>query len=256
MTEGNELQLESPEDASKTMPLMEHLTELRQCLIKSIAAVLIFFFAAIAFSNHIIEFLKLPLIGALPEGANSLHFTGPLDVFLVSIKVAFLTSIVFASPVWLYQFWRFVEPALYAKERRYVLPFVVVSVALFLSGISFCFYVILPIALEFLIELGKEVGTPIITITDYVSMLTLMIFGFGAIFETPLILVLLAVLELISSKTLAQFRRYVIVGILFVGAMLTPPDPLSQIGMAVPLYVMYEISILIIRAIESRRVKS
>ena len=240
-------------DGGKVMSLFDHLVELRQRIVKSLIAVLVFFGIAMAFSTELIEFLKQPLLAAIPQNKDALHFTGPLDVFITSIKVGFLAAIIFACPVWIYQFWRFIEPALYKHERRLVLPFVFASVSLFVAGISFCFYVILPLALEFLITLGMEVGTPIITITDYVSMLMLMIFGFGFIFETPLILVLLAILDLISAELLAKYRRYVLVGILFVGAILTPPDPLSQIGMAVPLYLMYEFSILIIRLIKRKR---
>jgi len=240
-------------DGGKVMSLFDHLVELRQRIVKSLIAVLVFFGIAMAFSTELIEFLKQPLLAAIPQNKDALHFTGPLDVFITSIKVGFLAAIIFACPVWIYQFWRFIEPALYKHERKLVLPFVFASVSLFVAGISFCFYVILPLALEFLITLGMEVGTPIITITDYVSMLMLMIFGFGFIFETPLILVLLAILDLISAELLAKYRRYVLVGILFVGAILTPPDPLSQIGMAVPLYLMYEFSILIIRLIKRKR---
>lgn len=252
--EQNDRQTDQLIDGGKVMPLLDHLTELRQRVVKSIIAVMAFFIIALSFSTPLIDFLKKPLIDALPGVQNVLHFTGPLDVFMVSIKVSFLASVVFACPVWLYQFWRFVEPALYAKERKYVLPFILISVALFFLGISFCFYFILPLTLEFLIKLGQEVGTPIITITDYISMVTLMIFGFGAIFETPLILVLLATLDLVSAHTLASYRRYVIVGTLIVGAILTPPDPLSQIAMAIPLYIMYEISIVIIRIIQRKKV--
>lgn len=234
------------------MSLFDHLVELRQRIVKSLIAVLLFFGIAMAFSTEIIEFLKQPLIAAIPKDTDALHFTGPLDVFITSIKVGFLTAIIFACPVWIYQFWRFIEPALYKHERKLILPFVFASVSLFVAGVSFCYFVILPLALEFLIALGMEVGTPIITITDYVSMLMLMIFGFGFIFETPLILVLLAILDLISAEMLAKYRRYVMVGILFVGAILTPPDPLSQVGMAIPLYLMYELSILIIRLIKRK----
>ena len=243
---------EETAEGGKVMSLMEHLSELRQRLVRSILAVLVFFVVAMVFSNEIIEILKMPLQSALPDTENVLHFTGPMDVFLTSIKVGFLTAVVFACPVWIYQFWKFIEPALYQHEKKLVLPFIFASTLLFVIGVSFCFYIILPLALEFLIGLGKEVGTPIITITDYVSMLMLMIFGFGFIFETPIILVLLAILDLVSAESLAKYRRYVIVGILFVGALLTPPDPLSQVGMAIPLYIMYEVSILIIRMVKRK----
>lgn len=237
------------EHGGKAMSLLEHLSELRQCLIRSFAAVLVCFILAMIFSRELIEFLKGPLRSALPAAEEVLHFTGPLDVFLTSIRVSLLSAVIVSSPVWIWQFWKFIEPALYEHEKKLVLPFIFASTSLFISGIAFCFWVIFPLALEFLIQLGQEVGVPMITITDYVSMLTLMILGFGLVFETPVILVLLAVLDLVSAEGLAKYRRYVIVGTLFVGAVLTPPDPMSQIGMALPLYVMYELSILVIRMI-------
>jgi len=243
---------ETLSQGGKVMSLFEHLTELRQRLVRSILAVLFFFCLAMFYSSELLEFLKIPLQGAMPDVKDVLHFTGPMDVFLTSIKVGFLTAVVCACPVWIYQFWRFIEPALYAHEKRLVMPFILASILLFVAGITFCFYVVLPLALEFLIVLGKEAATPIITITDYISMLMLMIFGFGLIFESPIILVLLAILDLVSAESLSQYRRYVLVGILFIGAILTPPDPLSQVMMAIPLYLMYEISILIIRFVKRK----
>ena len=242
-------------NGGKVMSLLDHLVELRQRIVKSILAVLAFFCVSMLVSSELIEILKSPLMQALPESLpnKNIHFTGPLDVFLTGIKVSFLSAVIFSSPVWIYQFWKFIEPALYEHERKFIMPFIGASIGLFISGICFCFFIILPLALEFLINLGLEVGTPIITITDYISMIMFMICGFGIIFETPLILVLLAILDLVNDEILAKYRKYVIVGVLFVGAILTPPDPLSQIGMAIPLYLMYELSILIIRAMRRKQ---
>ncbi len=232
------------------MSLMEHLDELRSRLFKSFATILVLFIIAMSFSTSIIDFLKIPLIKALPESSQSIHFTGPMDVFLASLKVSFLSAVVLGCPLWLYQFWKFFEPGLYPKERRLILPFTLASMILFLAGTSFCFFVILPMTLQFLIGMGLEVGVAIITINDYLSMLLILIFGFGIIFETPLILVLLAMLDLISAKNLSDLRPFAIVSILVVGALLTPPDPLSQVAMAAPVYLMYELSILIIRILK------
>ncbi|MEZ4741364.1 MAG: twin-arginine translocase subunit TatC [Bdellovibrionota bacterium] len=240
-------------EGGKVMSLLDHLGELRGRIIKSLLAVIAFFVFALFFSREIIEFLKQPLLEVLPANANSLHFTGPMDVFIVSIKVSFLASLLAACPVWIYQFWRFVEPALYEHERKWILPFIFVSTALFISGVAFCYFIIFPMTLNFLIGLGTEVATSIITITDYTSLLVILVVAFGLVFQTPLILVLLAVLDLIDVNTLAKNRRFVIVGILTVSAILTPPDPMSQVGLAVPMYVMFEVSILIIRFIKRER---
>lgn len=251
--EGKTGEADSLIDGGKVMSLLEHLGELRGRVIKSAAAVMVFFFVAWYYATDIILFLQQPLERALNIDKSGLHFTGPMDVFMVSIKVAILTAVVFACPIWLYQFWRFIEPALYKRERRYLLPFMVSSILLFIAGISFSYFIIFPMALKFLLNLGKEVGIPIITITDYTSLVVLMLFGFGFVFEAPLVLIMLGSLDIVRSETLAKHRRAVIVGTLVVGAILTPPDPLSQVGMAVPLYIMYEISIMIIRYLEKKR---
>ena len=236
-------------DGGKIMSLFSHLDELRSRVIKSLIGILVGFFVAMAFSKSLLEFLKLPLMKVFPSGSQPLHFTGPMDVFLAEIRVSFLAAIAGTSPLWLYQFWRFVEPALYQKERKYILPCILISVLLFLLGLSFCFFIVLPMTLSFLIQLGSEIGTPIITIVDYMALLSIMLFGFGFVFEAPLILVLLAWVGLLDAETLARHRKAVIVGVLVVGALLTPPDPISQVAMAIPLYLMYEISILIIRSL-------
>ena len=234
-------------DGGKVMSIFDHLGELRSRLMRAGLVVLVFFFIFLGFSEKLMMFLKEPLVRALPPGVNALHFTGPMDVFVVNIKVAMLVGVLAACPVWLYQFWKFFEPALYPKERKYILPFIVASIALFVAGISFCFFIILPLTLSFLLELGMQVGTPIITVTDYISMLMLLLFGFGIVFETPLIIVLLAMLDIIDLEMLTANRRIIIIIILIVAAIMTPPDPISQMAMAVPVYLMYEMAILIVR---------
>jgi sec-independent protein translocase protein TatC len=246
---------ETPESAdtpSKVMGLMDHLGELRSRLVKSCIGLLVIFSLAMAYSTPILEYLKMPLRKAMPDAANLLHFTSPLEPFIAQLKVSFLTAFIFGSPIWIYQFWRFVEPALYAKEKKYVMPFAFASVCLFFIGVSFCFYIMLPMALHFLISLGMESANAIITISDYISMIMVLIFAFGIIFETPLILILLALLDIITADGLAKNRRFVLVGILVAGALLTPPDPISQMAMALPTYIMFEMAIIIIRIIKKK----
>lgn len=240
--------------AENNMSLFSHITELRYRLIWSLVTVAVFFCFVFFFSDKVINFLKQPLLTSLPNTTTELHFTGPLDVFLASIKVSFLTAVVCACPIWLYHFWKFIEPALLKNERKFILPFILISILLFLLGLAFCYWIILPITLNFLVNLGLEVGTPMITINDYLSLITIMIFGFGLIFEFPLILIILAFLDIVSAESLSSKRRYVCIGVLVVAAVLTPPDPLSQIGMAIPLYLMYELSIFIIRLLKKSKV--
>lgn len=238
------------------MPLMSHITELRWRFIKSLAAIFLCFIVAFFFSSEIINFLKQPLLKELPDSQKNLYFTGPLDVFLVSIKASFLVAFLCASPVWFYQFWCFLTPALYEKERKYIKPFVIASVLLFFSGVFFCYFFIIPLALEFLLGIGFEVGVPVITVTDYFSLLSLMILGFGVVFELPIIILLLGFLNIVDHAMLSKYRRYVIVLSLVVAAILTPPDPISQVGLALPLYIMYEISIVILKIFDRKKAKA
>jgi sec-independent protein translocase protein TatC len=243
-------------DGGKVMGLWGHLDELRSRLVKALFTIIVLFVVSLAFSTKILNFLKKPLEAALPSGTSALHFTGPMDVFMVNIKVAFLMAVICGAPAWLYQFWKFLEPALYPKERRYILPFIVATIFCFLAGVAFCYYFMIPMALHYLVGIGLEVAAPIITITDYISLVNVMILGFGLVFETPVILVLLAMLDIVSAESLAAQRRMTFVIILIVAAIITPPDPISMLGMAIPCYLMYELSILIIRVIKRNRLES
>jgi sec-independent protein translocase protein TatC len=245
--------LESLIAGGKVMSIWDHLDELRTRIVWTGLGLIVIFVVSLTFSDHIFAVLKRPLIASLPVGASALHFTGPMDVFMVNIKVAFLVSVIFGCPWWLFQFWKFFEPALYPSERKYILPFIFASVAFFAIGVLFCFHLMLPAALKYLIGIGLKVGTPIITVTDYVSLVTVMILGFGFIFETPVILVLLAMLDIVTAEALANNRRVMFVVILIVAAIITPPDPFSMIGMALPCYAMYELSIIVIRFLKRKR---
>lgn len=246
----------SPDDpeSDASMSVWEHLDELRARLVKSIAAIFLLFLGALFFSNEILEFLKIPVNDLLPEGKN-LGFKDVVEPFMVTLKVSFLAALIASCPIWFFQFWKFIEPALYPEERKYIFPFSIASMVLFIVGTSFCFWVILPMALEFLIEWGKQFAEPDITVHGYVSFLTLMVIGFGLVFEAPLILVVLSLLGVVDYPTLVSARRYVIVGCFVVSAMVTPPDWISQIGMAVPLYFMFEVSLLIIKYLGRKKEK-
>lgn len=234
------------------MGLFEHLDELRGRLVRSLVAILILFVIAFTFAKEILGFLTVPLAAVLDISGTGLHFTGPMDFFIADIKVGLICAIVFGAPVWAYQAWRFIEPALYKDERKYVMPFMIATVGLFFAGVLFCYYVMLPMALDFLIGMGLDAGgTAIITVKDYLSLVMILMIGFGLVFETPVVLMLLAFLGLVDADMLAANRKFVVVAILVVGALVTPPDPFSQLAMAVPTYLMYELSIVIIRAVIS-----
>jgi sec-independent protein translocase protein TatC len=240
-----------PHANQKMMTLFEHLDELRSRLVKSLIAILAVFGTAMFFANEIIGFLKLPLQQALPDATSTLHFTGPMDVFVAQIQVSIMLSILFACPFWLYQGWRFIEPALYEHEKKYAMPFIFVATLLFFTGVGFCYFVVLPMGMEILIGIGTEAGaTAMITINDYFSLLTIMMLGFGAIFELPVVLVLLGLMDIITVDFLKEYRRAIYVLILIAAAILTPPDPFSQMAMAAPMFLMFEVSILILKAIK------
>ena len=240
----------------KVMSLWDHLGELRGRIVRSIIVVMGLFVVFLLGASELLIVLKQPLVDALPKGVPALHFTGPMDVVFVNMKIAFLAAVIVGCPVWIWQFWKFFEPALYPRERRYILPFIAASILLFFSGIAFCYYVMLPVTLSFLMTMGMEAATPIITITDYVSLLTLLIFGFGFVFETPLVLVLLGMLEILTSEVLSEYRRIIVFILVVIAMLLTPPDPISWAIMFGPMYLMFEGSIVLIRRIEKGRTKT
>jgi sec-independent protein translocase protein TatC len=246
-----------PESERGAMAFSDHLDEFRSRLIKSLITLFVIFCVAAVYANEIILFLEGPLRQAmpnLPAGQKPLHFTGALDVIMANLKVAMLFALITGCPVWIYQLWRFVEPALFPNEKRYVQPFVVGSIFLFFLGIAFCFQYVLPLSLKFLIGMGTEIAVPIITVNDYISLLALMLLGFGAIFETPIVIFLLFLMGLFDASSLKSARGFALLGILIIAAVLTPgPDPVSQLTMAAPMYLMYEVSILIINVIEKKR---
>lgn len=243
--------------AHDQMPFLEHIGELRSRLIKCLVAIAALFFVFLYFVQNVIRWLRLPLDQAVPKGVASLHFTGPLDVLFLDIKVAAFAALFVSCPIWLYHLWQFVTPGLYPSERKFVWPSLIVAVVLFLSGIAFCYFLILPSGLKYLIDLGLEVGTPIITVNDYMSLVIMLLMGFGLVFETPVVLILLAAIGLIDGDTLARKRRITIVIIFIVAAIVTPtPDPFTQTAMAVPMYLMFEASIWIIRLMQRNRVRA
>jgi sec-independent protein translocase protein TatC len=234
----------------KVMSVWEHLAELRTHLVRALLALAVTTTAGFFAAEPAIRFLERPLVSALPAGVDALHFTGPLEVFMTDMKVGLILGILFGCPVCLWEFWRFFEPALYPRERRYVLPFIVGSTLFFFLGIAFSYFVMLPLALSWLIGIGLEVGTPLITLKDYVSMLLALEIGVGLVFEAPLIVVLLGMLDLVSVETLRASRKFVLLVLVALAAVLTPPDVISQIALTLPLYAMFELAILALRVLK------
>ncbi len=239
------------EELGEGQSLVDHLTDLRVRLIYSLYGIVIGFMAAYNFSENIFDILRTPIQPFLPQGG--LIFTGPMDKFMAHLKISFLAGIVMSCPFWLYQAWLFVAPALYRKERKYALSFIFFGSLLFAAGILFTYYVVLPMAFGFLMTYGGTTDQPMISIEQYLSFVIHTSLAFGASFEMPLIISTLGMLGFVSKKFLQEKRRYAIMTLAVVAAVITPPDLLSMVLMLGPMWALYEISVLIVGIFEKRR---
>lgn len=225
------------------LPFMTHLEELRSRLVKSAIAVGVCFAAAYGFKERLFEILVQPLIQVMGQN-DSLIFTGLPEAFFTYLKVAFLTAVMAASPVILYQFWMFVSPGLYRKEKKLLLPVVFLSTFFFLGGALFGYYVVFPYGFKFFLGFAGENLRALPSMKEYLSFASKMLLAFGIVFELPLILTAMARMGLVTADFLKKNRKFALL-IFFVGAaIITPPDVVTQIMMALPLMVLYEISII------------
>jgi sec-independent protein translocase protein TatC len=222
------------------MPLLAHLEELRRRLIKILLAIGVGCGGSYAFSDHILNWLTQPL-------PQRLVFISPTEAFLVSLKIAFFTGVVVTLPFSLFQIWKFVAPALSQAEKGYAFSFITFGSLLFLAGILFAYYVILPLGLQFLLSYGSPGLQPMISVGQYISFCITILFAFGLVFNLPLMVMLLARMKLLDSRLLAKNRRYALLIISVIAALLTPPDVFTQILLAFPLLLLYELSIWLSR---------
>jgi sec-independent protein translocase protein TatC len=237
----------------KPMPLIEHLMELRQRLLWSVGAFFIAFALCYYFSTNIYGFLAQPLANVLFEqggGDRRMIFTALYEAFFTYLKVAFFGAVFFSFPVWATQLWLFIAPGLYRSEKRTIMPFLVASPILFLLGAALAYYFIFPLAWHFFISFETPAGAGTVPIqleakvSEYLSLVMHMILAFGLAFQMPVALVLLCKVGILNVQSLRKGRRYAIVGMFVLAAVITPPDVISQVGLAVPLILLYEISIL------------
>ncbi len=239
---------------------MEHLGELRTRLMWAIGAFL--FFSIIAFIAYepILEFFRKPYCGLPkevlgPQGCD-FPFTGPLGGFQFRLKLTALVGIGLSSPVWLYQLWAFVTPALTVRERRYAAPFLVSSILLFAIGVTLA-YVTIPTGLRLLFTIGGDELFAFITADEYVNFIGLMLIAFGVTFEMPLVLIFLGLAGVVTVQQLRKQRRVALIAILALAAIVTPSqDPYTMLVLAVPLYALYELTILILARMMKRRARS
>ncbi|MDP3301199.1 MAG: twin-arginine translocase subunit TatC [Sulfuricurvum sp.] len=237
--------------------LRPHLVELRKRLGISVAAVIIMSIFMWSFHDALLTWITQPLIDALTatakisrKAAQGMIVTKELsEAFFVAMKVSFFAGLLAALPVILSQIWLFIAPGLYANEKRMMIPIVVGGTVMFLIGAAFAYYFVTPMGFAFFIEFGSATFVPMYNISEYVEFFTKIIFGFGLAFELPVFAYFLALMGLIDDRMMKDFFRYAIVLIFILAALLTPPDVLSQIMMAVPLILLYGISILIVGAV-------
>ena len=249
------------DEKNKQSSFVEHLTELRSRLVKCIIYLFVFFVLCYFFAENIYSFLLAPYADAVrdDEANRRMIFTALHETFITYLKVAFFAAMFIASPIILTQVWKFVAPGLYKNEKKALLPYLVATPTLFLLGGMLVYYLIMPLAIKFFLsfETSAQINSlPIqleAKVNEYLSLIMRLIFAFGISFQLPVLLSLLARVGFIDSQYLKKRRKYVIVIIFAVAAILTPPDPITQIGLGIPLLILYELSILSVSLIEKRK---
>ncbi|PHR57735.1 MAG: twin-arginine translocase subunit TatC [Robiginitomaculum sp.] len=266
-TEQVETEPEDDEMDASRAPLLDHLVELRSRLIHSFIAVLVAFGVCFFFAQDIYNFLLAPFLLAAENARNAsedglaleLIFTGPLEFFFAKMKLALFGGVIVAFPFLAWQVYRFVAPGLYRNERGAFLPFLVASPALFFTGASFVYFVMLPMVMRFAFHQEQAAGAGQVAIqllprvSEYLSLVTTLIMAFGFSFQLPVVLSLMGRVGLVSADGLRKGRKYAVVGILAFAAFFTPPDVISQFLLGVPVFLLYEISIWSVSLIERKR---
>lgn len=228
----------------KEQSLVEHLSELRTRVIHGVFWVLLATIGCWGFSEILFDIIRRPISPFLEN--EGLVFVAPMDKFVAHIKVSLLAGVIISCPFWLYQIWKFVAPGLYKNERKYTLGFLFFSSLLFLLGTNFVYWIVYPLAFEFLLNFGGSIDTPMITISEYLSFFITTTFLFGLAFELPLILTLLGIMGIVDKAFLIRHRRYAIVILALLSALITPPDIVSMLLMIAPLLFLYELGVIMV----------
>jgi sec-independent protein translocase protein TatC len=225
-------------------PFFSHLKELRDRLLVCIVAVAIAFLFTYYFKERLFDFLMQPFLKVMPA-QSSFIFTGITEAFLTYFKISVVAALFVAAPVILYEFWMFVAPGLYEKEKKYVYPFIFFGSLCFICGALFCYFVVMPNMYRFFVSYAREFVTPMPDLKNYMGLTLKLLIIFGFIFELPLVAFYLARAGIIKAKMLAKKRRYAILAVFIISAAITPPDVVSMILVALPLWGLYELGILI-----------
>ena len=232
--------------------LIDHLVELRARLLRGIAGLLLVFVALLPFANRLYAWLAAPLLAKLPAGGQliAVEVASP---FFAPLKLAFFVAVVLAMPWLLYQAWAFVAPGLYAREKRLAVPLLASALVLFYAGCAFAFFLVLPTVFGFLAQVTPEGVAMMTDINAYLDFVLVIFLAFGLSFELPVALVILALLGWVTPAQLREWRGYAIVGIFVIAAIVTPPDVVSQLLLAIPMVLLYELGIVAARLIAPRR---
>tara|TARA_B110000014_G_scaffold51019_1_gene34011 strand:- start:856 stop:1644 length:789 start_codon:yes stop_codon:yes gene_type:complete len=236
-------------------PFLSHLLELRGRILKSLIVVFLLFIPTFYFNTLIFEFIASPLLAHLPEGGTMIA-TDVASPFLTPFKLAILAAIFLAMPVILHQAWGFIAPGLYLREKHFATPLLVSSIALFYLGTAFAYYLVFPLVFGFFASVNMEFVTWMTDISPYLDFIVKMFLAFGLAFEIPIATVLLVMTGFASPEAMAKKRAYVLVGCFFIGMLLTPPDVISQVLLAIPMWALFELGIFLSRFVTRGREES
>ncbi|MCS4298125.1 sec-independent protein translocase protein TatC [Acinetobacter sp. BIGb0196] len=246
-------------DASSTempaldaMPITQHLMVLRKHLFKIVGALIVIFFCLLPFANKTYIALSEPLRKQLPA-TSTMIATDVTATFMAPFKLNFFIALMLAMPFIIYQLWAFIKPALYEKEKNLAFPLLFGSIVLFYSGIAFAYFIALPSILHFFISVSPETVAPMTDINSYLSFCLKLFLVFGVTFEIPIITLVLILVGFVTTKTLAEKRRFIVVGCFFVSMFITPPDAISMIMLAIPMWMLFELGLLLGKVIEKRK---
>ncbi|WP_336930194.1 twin-arginine translocase subunit TatC [Acinetobacter tandoii] len=234
------------------MPITKHLVALRQHLFKVVGLLVVLFFCLLPFANHTYQLMSEPLRAQLPI-SSSMIATDVTATFMAPFKLNFFVALMLAMPFIFYQIWAFIKPALYEKEKTLALPLLVGSIGLFYAGIAFAYYVALPSILHFFMSVTPETVAPMTDINSYLTFCLKLFLVFGLTFEIPVITLLLILIGLVSTQQLVEKRRFIVVGCFFISMFITPPDALSMIMLAVPMWILFELGLFFGKLIEKKR---
>lgn len=240
----------------EAMPLTAHLEELRKRLQHSIIAILVFFVPVYSFSKLVLGFLQRPVLDAFPPGAVPFALLRLPEGFFTELKASFLVAILLASPFLLFQVWRFIAPGLYPQEKRFALPMMVCSSLFFFTGAAFAYYVVFPFGFAFFLSYAEGATTASLSLSWYLTFCVQLLIAFGLVFQLPIVVLFLSRLGLVTAQKMRSVRKFAILVIFIVAAILTPPDVITQLFMAGPMMLLYELSIIIAQIFGKKRAEA